>query len=83
MFYLFQGILGFYKGITASYWGISETVIHFVIYEAIKAELIKLRSAGNETSRSVEEKTSRDFIEFMMAGAVSKTVASCLAYPHG
>uniref|UniRef100_T1ID26 Mitochondrial carrier protein n=1 Tax=Rhodnius prolixus TaxID=13249 RepID=T1ID26_RHOPR len=78
-----SGILGFYKGITASYWGISETVIHFVIYEAIKAELIKLRSAGNETSRSVEEKTSRDFIEFMMAGAVSKTVASCLAYPHG
>lgn len=27
-------------------------------------------------------KTSRDFLEFMMAGAVSKTVASCIAYPH-
>lgn len=38
--YQTSGILGFYKGITASYFGISETVIHFVIYEAIKAKLV-------------------------------------------
>ncbi|XP_062548233.1 mitochondrial carrier protein Rim2 isoform X3 [Armigeres subalbatus] len=35
-----QGIRGFYKGITASYFGISETVIHFVIYEALKKKLL-------------------------------------------
>ena len=70
-----QGILGFYKGISASFMGISETIVHFVIYEAIKAELI------NHHQYSVE-KSSRDFFEFMMAGAVSKTVASCIAYPH-
>lgn len=29
-----------------------------------------------------EGKTSRDFMEFMLAGAISKTVASCIAYPH-
>uniref|UniRef100_A0AAG5CVR7 Mitochondrial carrier protein n=1 Tax=Anopheles atroparvus TaxID=41427 RepID=A0AAG5CVR7_ANOAO len=34
-----QGVRGFYKGITASYVGISETVIHFVIYEALKKKL--------------------------------------------
>lgn len=34
------GLKGFYKGITASYFGISETVIHFVIYEALKAKLV-------------------------------------------
>lgn len=38
--YRTSGILGFYKGITASYFGISETVIHFVIYEAIKAKIV-------------------------------------------
>lgn len=38
---------------------------------------IKLR----ETLPS-DGKTSRDFLEFMFAGAVSKTVASCVAYPH-
>ncbi|XP_038108266.1 mitochondrial carrier protein Rim2 isoform X2 [Culex quinquefasciatus] len=37
--YATQGLTGFYKGITASYVGISETVIHFVIYEALKKKL--------------------------------------------
>lgn len=40
--YRTSGIAGFYKGITASYFGISETVIHFVIYEAIKAKIVRL-----------------------------------------
>lgn len=71
-----QGILGFYKGITASYMGISETIVHFVIYEAIKAELLA------HNARGTDDKSSVDFLEFMVAGAVSKTVASCIAYPH-
>ncbi|CAG9865214.1 unnamed protein product [Phyllotreta striolata] len=74
--YSTSGILGFYKGITASYMGISETIVHFVIYEAIKAELIAHRSHVSD------EKSSKDFLEFMLAGAISKTVASCIAYPH-
>uniref|UniRef100_A0A1B0CGB1 Uncharacterized protein n=1 Tax=Lutzomyia longipalpis TaxID=7200 RepID=A0A1B0CGB1_LUTLO len=72
-----SGLRGFYKGITASYFGISETVIHFVIYEALKRKLIELR-----TAHPTEAKTSRDFVEFMLAGATSKTIASCVAYPH-
>ncbi|XP_056629619.1 mitochondrial carrier protein Rim2 isoform X2 [Diorhabda carinulata] len=74
--YATSGILGFYKGITASYMGISETIVHFVIYEAIKAELMAHRS------HTSDEKSSKDFLEFMLAGAISKTVASCIAYPH-
>ncbi|CAG0903180.1 unnamed protein product [Darwinula stevensoni] len=73
-----HGIQGFYKGMTASYYGIAETVIHFVIYEAIKAKLQqrKHRSYDDDT------KTYWDFLEFMMAGATSKTFASIIAYPH-
>lgn len=56
--------------------GISETIVHFVLYEAIKAELINHRRHEDNV------KHSRDFVEFMLAGAVSKTVASCVAYPH-
>ncbi|KZC09213.1 Solute carrier family 25 member 36-A [Dufourea novaeangliae] len=74
-----SGILGFYKGIMASYVGISETVIHFVIYEAVKAWLTKHRS---RVSRQDDIKTIRDFIEFMIAASFSKTVASIFAYPH-
>lgn len=29
-----------------------------------------------------DSKSSKDFLEFMVAGAVSKTVASCITYPH-
>lgn len=56
--------------------GISETIVHFVIYEAIKAELMSHRT------QSLDERSSKDFLEFMLAGAISKTVASCIAYPH-
>ena len=30
-----------------------------------------------------EERGAIDFIEFMAAGATSKTIATCIAYPHG
>lgn len=40
--YAQNGLRGFYKGITASYFGISETVIHFVIYEALKAKMVSV-----------------------------------------
>lgn len=74
-----KGIRGFYKGITASYFGISETMIHFVIYEFLKAKLKKCREDINYCH---EDKSTRDFMEFMLAGATSKTCASTLAYPH-
>ncbi|XP_032668141.1 mitochondrial carrier protein Rim2 [Odontomachus brunneus] len=74
-----SGILGFYKGIVASYVGISETVIHFVIYEAVKSWLA---THGSRATRSDDRKTFRDFIEFMGAGSFSKTIASIIAYPH-
>lgn len=71
-----SGILGFYKGITASYMGISETVVHFVLYEGVKARLVEARHGSGD------QRSPRDFVEFMAAGAFSKTVASCIAYPH-
>lgn len=70
-----HGIRGFYKGITASYYGMAETVIHFVIYEAIKARLQE-RYSGDSTNWT-------DFLRCMVAGATSKTIATCVAYPHG
>lgn len=46
-----QGVRGFYKGITASYVGISETVIHFVIYEALKKKLVRIEPPAPLKSR--------------------------------
>ena len=84
--FLSQGLLGFYKGISASYMGISETVIHFVIYEAIKTHLVakRMQRLGlDESLLDTAPRETRDFVEFMIAGAISKTIASSAAYPHG
>jgi hypothetical protein len=73
-----QGALGFWRGVTASYWGISETVIHFVLYEYLKKEL-----ADYQRKHKDSEKTLVDFAGFMLCGACSKTCATVVAYPHG
>lgn len=73
-----NGIWGFYKGISASYVGVSETVIHFVIYESIKSRIL-----ANNMRMAYKERTSDDFIRFMGAAAASKTIATTIAYPHG
>jgi len=75
------GIRGFWKGLTASWWGISETMIHFVIYEYLKKCLAR-RHERDRGLRKSEERTAIDFIGFMMCGATSKTCATCVAYPH-
>ncbi|XP_006818113.1 solute carrier family 25 member 36-like [Saccoglossus kowalevskii] len=72
-----EGLRGFYRGVTASYAGISETVIHFVIYEHLKKTLREKR--GTQIG---SEKSAQDFMEYMLCGACSKTCASILAYPH-
>ena len=74
-----QGIRGFYKGVTASYYGLSETVIHLVIYEEIKAHFRSKKDWENDD----EIVTAWNFLEYMAAAATSKTTASCLCYPHG
>lgn len=81
--YQTDGLRGFYRGMSASYAGISETVIHFVVYENIKRRLLETRAAPcmdqeNETTRGAS-----DFVYMMMAAATSKTCATCIAYPHG
>ena len=72
------GIFSFWKGLTASWWGISETVIHFVIYEFLKKCL-----AERQHKKKDADKSLLDFVGFMACGATSKTCATCVAYPHG
>uniref|UniRef100_A0AAV2JV25 Solute carrier family 25 member 36 n=2 Tax=Knipowitschia caucasica TaxID=637954 RepID=A0AAV2JV25_KNICA len=80
--YQMDGLRGFYRGMSASYAGISETVIHFVIYETIKR---KLQEHKAQTSMDEEEETVKDasdFVGMMLAAATSKTCATSIAYPH-
>lgn len=78
--YRTEGMRGFYRGLTASYAGISETVICFLIYETLKKRIAEQQLLTSPNS--VTEKGASDFLKLMMAAAVSKGCASCIAYPH-
>uniref|UniRef100_A0A8D1VSD0 Solute carrier family 25 member 33 n=1 Tax=Sus scrofa TaxID=9823 RepID=A0A8D1VSD0_PIG len=77
--YQTEGIRGFYRGLTASYAGISETIICFAIYESLKKYL---KEAPLAASTNGTEKNSTNFFGLMAAAALSKGCASCVAYPH-
>lgn len=83
-----EGIGGFFKGLTASYWGVTEGALHFVVYERIKAHLVaqnRARIAEGQflrkgvISQDAERLTS---VQYLTAAAVSKLMASMATYPH-
>uniref|UniRef100_A0A8C8HZ66 Solute carrier family 25 member 36-A n=1 Tax=Oncorhynchus tshawytscha TaxID=74940 RepID=A0A8C8HZ66_ONCTS len=81
--YQAEGWRGFYRGMSASYAGISETVIHFVIYESIKRKLMESRAqASMDQDEDESVRDASDFVGMMLAAATSKTCATSLAYPH-
>ncbi len=81
--YRADGLRGFYRGMSASYAGISETVIHFVIYESIKRRLLEARAPQNMDEEEDSSRDATDFVGMMLAAATSKTCATSIAYPHG
>lgn len=81
--YQTDGLRGFYRGMSASYAGISETVIHFVIYEHIKRRILEARAPQNVEDDEAASRDPLDFIGMMMAAATSKSCATTIAYPHG
>ncbi|KAG7477553.1 hypothetical protein MATL_G00070850 [Megalops atlanticus] len=77
--YRTEGVRGFYRGLTASYAGISETMICFLIYETLKKHLADNRFSP---ANSGTDKRPSDFLDLMAAAAIAKGCASCIAYPH-
>ncbi|KAI0565028.1 Mitochondrial carrier [Gracilaria domingensis] len=83
-----EGIQGFFKGLTASYWGVTEGALHFVVYERIKAKLIaenRNRIARGDYLRhniSPPDPERLTSIQYLTAAAVSKLIASMATYPH-
>ncbi|SPO29536.1 related to RIM2 - Protein of the mitochondrial carrier family (MCF) [Ustilago trichophora] len=75
-----EGIKGLYKGMSASYLGVAEGTIQWVLYE-------RLKKMGTETavaSSNVQDKASVGSKLSSMVGAagVAKLVASLITYPH-
>ncbi|CAG8811540.1 5261_t:CDS:2, partial [Gigaspora rosea] len=74
-----EGISGLYKGLTASYLGVTESTIHWVAYEYLKSKLSERRKIIS--GESVQPFHLRMFDNLLAAG-LSKFVAACISYPH-
>lgn len=76
-----EGIQGFYKGISASYWGCTEGAMQFILYEQIKTKLLtiqnnKRRAQGRRPTDQLPKST------YFMSAAAAKLVAAIATYPH-
>lgn len=68
-----DGIRGFYRGLTASYAGASETVLYFVAYEQAKETLAKFKNSNTDELNSFDH---------VIGAGVSKFFATASVYPH-
>mmetsp|Transcript_28391 Transcript_28391/g.41785 ORF Transcript_28391/g.41785 Transcript_28391/m.41785 type:complete len:380 (-) Transcript_28391:213-1352(-) len=76
-----EGIRGFYRGLSASYWGCAEGCIQFVFYEKIKKNLIAI----NNEERAKQGLGPTDELPkmyYFTTAAVAKCIASISTYPH-
>ncbi|KAG7085695.1 hypothetical protein E1B28_003240 [Marasmius oreades] len=69
-----EGIRGFYKGLTASYVGVSEGIIQWVLYEKLKKS-----TASTESQR---QGGTQAWLGMLASAGTAKCVATILTYPH-
>ncbi|KAF7728922.1 hypothetical protein EC973_005317 [Apophysomyces ossiformis] len=76
-----EGIRGLYKGMSASYLGVVEGTLQWVIYEDLKKKWAVPKSNISQ-ERTIGGKSLRDWTGNVGAAAISKFVAACVSYPH-
>ena len=67
-----EGFRGFYKGLSASYLGVTEGTIQWVLYERLKR-----LTAGTEGKGGLQE-----WAGMLGSAGTAKCVASLITYPH-
>ncbi|GJD10914.1 Solute carrier family 25 member 36-A [Galdieria sulphuraria] len=70
-----EGFRGLYKGLSASYWGVTEGAIHFVVYERLKKWMYQQKPPEQSQGRLSS-------LEYLSMAALSKLIASATTYPH-
>ena len=76
-----EGIRGFYKGISASYWGCLEGAAQFVMYEQLKSRLTEKQNRQRE-AQGLEPTNKLPKLTYFLSAAFAKGTASILTYPH-
>ncbi|CAM9730480.1 unnamed protein product [Chrysoparadoxa australica] len=76
-----EGFAGFYKGLSASYWGCAEGCIQFVAYEKLKSKLIERYNALRE-AKGLPAADSLPPVQYLGAAGLSKLMGTIATYPH-
>ena len=71
-----EGVQGFMRGLSASYVGVGETAVVFMVYERLKARAAQ-RSAGAGRRFDLE-----NILSYVSSAVVAKSIAAVLFYPH-
>ncbi|KAF9303419.1 hypothetical protein BGZ74_003780 [Mortierella antarctica] len=82
-----EGIRGMYRGLSASYLGVAEGAIQWVIYEQLKTTLAEHRRISREVYGKtpgyiVGGKDVEEWVHYLGAAGAAKFVASAITYPH-
>lgn len=72
-----EGIRGLYKGLSASYLGVAEGTIQWVLYERLKKFGIEEGGKGE-----IKRGGFREWMGTVGAAGIAKAVASLITYPH-
>ncbi|KAJ5820365.1 hypothetical protein N7474_005956 [Penicillium riverlandense] len=79
-----EGVRGLYKGLSASYLGVTESALQWVMYEQMKMWLARRDIAKKEDP--AHEYTTSDAVELwggrIAAAGAAKLVAAAVTYPH-
>ncbi|KXS11659.1 mitochondrial carrier [Gonapodya prolifera JEL478] len=75
-----EGVRGLYKGTSASYLGISESTIQFVLYEWLK-KLYRDRRRSEKRPPTTYFSV-QDWVDSFVVAATAKLLASAATYPH-
>ncbi|KAI1320491.1 hypothetical protein EDD11_000876 [Mortierella claussenii] len=82
-----EGIRGMYRGLSASYLGVAEGTIQWVIYEQLKKIMAERRRIAGLNSNSsqgyvIGGKNIEEWVDFLGAAGAAKFIASAITYPH-
>ncbi|KAI7905883.1 mitochondrial carrier domain-containing protein [Cokeromyces recurvatus] len=79
-----EGIKGLYKGMSASYLGVAEGTIQWVVYEHLKRRWAHSPSTllSDDHTLTIGGKSVKAWFGNLSAAAMAKLIAACVAYPH-
>ena len=76
-----EGVTGLYRGLTASYLGTAEAVIHLVLYERLKL-LFSRSLVDSKNSAVLKLNENVQWISVTGVAGLAKVAAVLMTYPH-